>query len=421
MPANKAFNVSKLLISNRVQVPLLLGLGIGLPEVFHRVLSGYGPWFEIRHLWPEPSAIVVAICLLFCHAALRNMTVLPMASGNSLVLPTMLITFLVGIVGLYASQLHPGRYHVWTGFLVGLAWFYAIGILRARRLRPLVALIGVNQLDECLRYTRIRWQVLREPRLRGPIAAAVIDPHAELGLEWTRFVTQLVLQGVPVYHLSHLEEGLTGRVRFRSAAENDFGALLPSLTYLRLKRGIDLLFAVLLLPLILPIIGLAAVSIRIDSRGKAFFAQERIGRGGKPFICYKLRTMHVGKTGPAFTLNDDPRVTRIGKHFRKWRIDELPQIFNVLKGDMSWIGPRPEASELAERYEAHVPYYGYRHAVPPGITGWAAVHQGNVAEVDAATVKLEYDFFYIRHFSVWLDFLIVLKTFQTIWSGFGAR
>lgn len=131
--------------------------------------------------------------------------------------------------------------------------------------------------------------------------------------------------------------------------------------------------------------------------------------------------MTPGALGSDFTLEADPRVTPVGRFLRKWRIDEMPQILNIARGDMSWIGPRPEALRLARRYAFSVPFYDYRHAVRPGITGWAAVHQGNVGDVDAARVKLEYDFYYIRNFSPWLDFLIVLKTVQTIWCGFGAR
>ena len=111
----------------------------------------------------------------------------------------------------------------------------------------------------------------------------------------------------------------------------------------------------------------------------------------------------------------------MGRFLRQYRLDELPQIINILRGDMSWIGPRPEAISLAEWYEREVPFYVYRHIVRPGITGWAQVHQGNVAAVDAARLKLEYDFFYIKHFSFWLDAVIVMKTLRTIVTGFGSR
>jgi lipopolysaccharide/colanic/teichoic acid biosynthesis glycosyltransferase len=122
-----------------------------------------------------------------------------------------------------------------------------------------------------------------------------------------------------------------------------------------------------------------------------------------------------------FTIDGDPRVTRLGAVLRRFRIDELPQIWNIVRGDMSWIGPRPEARALAEWYEDQIPFYSYRHIVRPGISGWAAVNQGNVAEIDAATAKLQYDFYYIKHFSLWLDLLIVAKTVHTVLTGFGAR
>ena len=122
-----------------------------------------------------------------------------------------------------------------------------------------------------------------------------------------------------------------------------------------------------------------------------------------------------------YTVDHDPRITRIGRLIRKYRIDELPQIFNILRGEMSWIGPRPEAVDLAEWYERDIPFYAYRHAVRPGITGWAQTNQGNVAEIDAATAKLHYDFYYIKHFSPSLDLLIALKTIKTILTGFGSR
>ncbi|HTG37985.1 sugar transferase, partial [Sphingomonas sp.] len=114
-------------------------------------------------------------------------------------------------------------------------------------------------------------------------------------------------------------------------------------------------------------------------------------------------------------------VTRIGRFLRQSRIDELPQLINVLKGEMSWIGPRPEASVLSQWYESKIPFYRYRHIVRPGITGWAQVHQGHVANVDEVTEKLHYDFYYIKQFSLWIDLIIVGRTIRTMMTGFGAR
>jgi len=216
-------------------------------------------------------------------------------------------------------------------------------------------------------------------------------------------------------------EALSRRVEITNMAHNNFGALLPALTYLRIKRLFDLMIAIPAVVITAPIIALVCIAVWIDSRGSPIFIQQRVGYRGLPFKFYKIRSMVLDHGGASFTNASDPRITRIGTFIRKYRIDELPQIWNVLLGDMSWIGPRPEAVPLAQMYEASIPYYVYRHAVRPGISGWAAVHQGNVAEVDAASIKLQYDFFYIKYHSLWLDLLIVLMTIRTVLAGFGSR
>jgi len=320
---------------------------------------------------------------------------------------------------MYGSRIKLSPYHFWTAFSIGIVWYYAVSELRERLARPVIGLICDTQ-DVDLP-NNVTWVTIDEPALRGGIDAVVVDPHTSLSIEWSSFITRLVLDGVPVYHRTHFEEGLTGRVRFNSHADNDFGALLPSLLYLRVKRSLDLVACLPFAILAFPILAAAAIAIKLDSPGPIFFQQARTGYRGRPFVCYKLRTMRANAEGPAFTRDGDDRVTRVGKFLRKWRIDELPQLLNVIKGDMSWIGPRPEAVSLAQEYSANIPFYDYRHAVRPGISGWAAVHQGNVAEVDAARIKLEYDFFYIRYFSIWLDLLICIKTLQTILTGFGSR
>ena len=140
---------------------------------------------------------------------------------------------------------------------------------------------------------------------------------------------------------------------------------------------------------------------------------------------YKFRTMREIKVDDerraAITSHGDGRVTRVGKFLRKTRLDELPQIFNILKGQMSWIGPRPEAQVLSIWYTSEIPFYHYRHVVKPGISGWAQVNQGHVAEVDEVRRKLQYDFYYIKYFSPWLDLLILLRTIKIVFSGWGAR
>jgi lipopolysaccharide/colanic/teichoic acid biosynthesis glycosyltransferase len=192
------------------------------------------------------------------------------------------------------------------------------------------------------------------------------------------------------------------------------------------KHVIDWLGALIAGLLLLPVLILIAVLVAIDSPGPVLFRQERIGYRGRPFRVFKFRTMRhqplvSDPLSSAMTQSDDVRITRIGRFLRQSRIDELPQILNILKGEMSWIGPRPEAMPLSRWYEQDIPFYRYRHIVRPGISGWAQVNQGHVTDVADVRTKLHYDFYYIKNYSPWIDLLIVTKTIVTMVSGHGAK
>jgi lipopolysaccharide/colanic/teichoic acid biosynthesis glycosyltransferase len=196
-----------------------------------------------------------------------------------------------------------------------------------------------------------------------------------------------------------------------------------------LKRFIDVIGALILLPFCLVAFALIGTLIKINSPGGAFFIQERVGFRGETFRMIKFRTMRQRDPAAdasaaredAMTRAEDDRITGIGALLRKTRIDELPQIFNILKGEMSFIGPRPEARALAEWYEEELPFYSYRHIVRPGITGWAQVNQGHVTDVSDVLGKLRFDFYYIKNVSLWLDLLVALKTIRVIVTGLGAK
>jgi lipopolysaccharide/colanic/teichoic acid biosynthesis glycosyltransferase len=170
--------------------------------------------------------------------------------------------------------------------------------------------------------------------------------------------------------------------------------------------------------------------VRLDSPGPALFRQQRTGYRGRPFTVYKIRTMKtaVARTASdqqlrqaAMTLVDDPRITRLGSFLRRTRLDELPQLINIAKGEMSLIGPRPEAVALSQWYEKQIPFYHYRHLIKPGVTGWAQINQGHVTDVADVQEKLHLDFYYVKNFSFWLDVLIAVRTVKTMISGHGAR
>ncbi len=186
------------------------------------------------------------------------------------------------------------------------------------------------------------------------------------------------------------------------------------------KRGGDALAASVLLVLLSPVLALVALAVRMDSCGPVIFRQTRVGQHRRPFTLYKFRTMHTGSEEKGmYTEKKDPRVTRVGKFLRVSRLDELPQLVNVLRGDMSLIGPRAEWIKCVEEYEDVIPHYHFRHLVRPGITGWAQVNYPYGAGVADAVEKLMYDLYYIRNFSLGLDMAVVLKTVHVMLFGRG--
>ena len=196
-----------------------------------------------------------------------------------------------------------------------------------------------------------------------------------------------------------------------------------SFKYLSTKRFLDLAAIGLVLPMAIGIAVITAIAIKLESPGAVFFWQKRVGMNGKVFNMLKFRSMTSDseKLGSQFAQNNDMRVTRVGKFIRKFRVDEIPQLWNVLKGEMSLIGPRPEQESFVKEFNKSIPNYSLRHMVMPGITGLAQTEQGYVADAEATITKLEYDLYYIKNMSLLTDAQITLKTIYTIMTGFGAR
>jgi exopolysaccharide biosynthesis polyprenyl glycosylphosphotransferase len=186
------------------------------------------------------------------------------------------------------------------------------------------------------------------------------------------------------------------------------------------KRIFEIVFSISLLLFTLPLMVVVAIAIKLESRGPIFYKQERVGLNGKIFSIYKFRSMRVDaeKNGPQWAAKNDPRVTRVGKFIRKTRIDELPQLINVLKGDMSLIGPRPERPMFTEQFAKEIPGFKKRLQVKPGLTGWAQVNGGYEM---TPREKFELDMYYIENESFRLDLQILLRTVWVVLSGHGAR
>lgn len=236
--------------------------------------------------------------------------------------------------------------------------------------------------------------------------------------------------GVRVHEFASFIERETGRLDLRSLnpswlifSDGFSGGRRVSAVA---KRMFDLVFSLLLLVLTAPVVLLAALAVKLETRGPAFYRQKRVGLYGQGFDCIKIRSMRIdaevgGKA--VWAMKDDPRVTRVGNFLRKTRIDELPQTWSVLKGEMSFVGPRPERPQFVHDLEARLPYYAERHVVKPGITGWAQINYPYGASVEDAREKLEYDLYYAKNYTLFLDLLILMQTLRVVlWPGqAGAR
>lgn len=232
----------------------------------------------------------------------------------------------------------------------------------------------------------------------------------------------MMLSDVPMIGLADFLESSEGMVQPDRIPSLNQVAFDQRLAYQFVKRIFDLVLAMLMLPAALLLAGPIALAIKQSSPGPVLFRQARMGWRGKTFVIFKFRTMRTDHEGHGFTMSEDEeRITSVGKFLRKTRLDEIPQLINIIKGEMSWIGPRPESLELAKWYCRDVPLFRIRHLVRPGISGWAQVNQGYAAGVEDVTVKVRYDLYYIKHLSLWLDITILLKTIIVVLSGRGSR
>ncbi|WP_230480812.1 TIGR03013 family XrtA/PEP-CTERM system glycosyltransferase [Sphingomonas sp. Leaf21] len=234
--------------------------------------------------------------------------------------------------------------------------------------------------------------------------------------------------GVQVYELSSFLERQTGRIDLRSVSHSwlifSDGFSSRRMWSGMVKRAFDIAVSLILLVVALPIILLTGIAIRLESKGPALYRQRRIGLFNEPFDILKLRSMRQDAevAGQAvWAEKDDPRITRVGRFIRKVRIDELPQIWSVLMGEMSFVGPRPERPQFVEQLDQQIPFYAERHMVKPGITGWAQLNYPYGASIEDARHKLEYDLYYAKNYSPFLDALILLQTLRVILWPTGAR
>jgi lipopolysaccharide/colanic/teichoic acid biosynthesis glycosyltransferase len=422
MRHDQVLTAPSILIRKRFQFGGALLIGALVPWLSRWLLPG--SMFEPASLNTLQANAIAVILAFWTRLSIETY---PGIRRSSVILPSALTGHGVAVVWFLLTRFPYDRLGLAAGFLLHVAWLYLLYIRAERRVRRRIAVVPFGATSKLVDVEGVDWHLLKRPQLRDARAcsAIVADFAADLPDEWEAFLADAALAGRIVYQVKQLAESLTGRVELERLSENSFGSLVPAIGYFYLKALADFIFALLLLPIALPAMAAVALAIRVGSKGPALFRQKRVGHSGKLITVYKFRTMRcvdvADERAAAMTRNDDDRVTPVGKVLRNLRIDELPQIFNILKWEMSWIGPRPEAQVLSVWYTSEIPFYRYRHVVKPGISGWAQVNQGHVAEVDEVHLKLQYDFYYIKYFSPWLDVLIFFRTIKTMLTGWGAR
>lgn len=377
----------------------------------------------------ENSLIGTFCALILGFMIFRKVTALPGAGAILRVVPAFLLSYGTIAIIFFILRLDYSRYQFLMSLGLVILWFLAVLVIIGRSRKPVLALVPGGVAGRLAKLGGVRWKPVETPELAeasGRIPLVVDLKNPELSDEWERYVAEAAISGRPVFNARQLAENLTGRVQISHLSENTFGHLSPDSIYAPAKRYVDAFTALMGLLIFSPVMIVTAIAIKLTSRGPIIFKQKRMGYRGKVFTVWKFRSMReaapvTDQRSADMTKSDDDRITAVGRFIRKTRIDELPQMVNILMGQMSWIGPRPETLRLSEWYEGEIPFYRYRHIVRPGISGWAQVRQGHVTSVDDVREKLEYDLYYVKHFSIWLDLLIVMHTIRVVLTGHGAK
>ncbi len=419
---------STVLAHGTLQVALTLLFGVIVPLLVYGVL--YPSAMAARDI-AQFTITLSAGAAIAGVIVLTRMIRYPGVSHAGTILPVFGSAYGIVVAALLILREPYSNAILFLCFTSSVAVQYAIAAMLKQSANPVHYVVPGGHASAITRLRDCHSHVWATPDAPLPAAAIVVaDLHYDHNDAWERRMAEAALEGVPIFHYKQVLEALTGRVQIDHLSENVLGSLIPSNSYHGVKRAADLIGAIIALPLLAPVFLIAVIAIKLDSPGPVFFRQDRVGFRAKRFKVLKFRTMRPADSAAddrsrdvraAMTTTDDERITRPGKWLRRTRIDELPQVWNILCGDMSWIGPRPEALPLSEWYGSKIPFYAYRHIVRPGISGWAQVNQGHVTELEDIHTKLQYDFFYVKHFSYWIDVIIIVRTIAVVFNGFGAK
>ena len=369
--------------------------------------------------------IAGSIICFFVTSILTDRTLQhPGQKSSFITLPLALLPILVLVAVIAFGRFYYSRpYLICFGTLTTIWALVRYQIQRRPKARVL-AMVPFGDLDLVNSITQIDFIKLPNPKLpQEPIDGVVVDMHADLPQAWVTFLADLVMRQIRIYHIASLSESLGGRVSLDHMAALHVESLQPTPWFNPAKRAIDLIASLVVGMILLPLALIVALAIRIESKGPAIYRQRRTGVTNSEFTMLKFRSMRADAEvdGAQFTSENDPRITKLGRFMRKTRIDEIPQLWNILKGDMSLVGPRPERPGFVEEYRKEIPHYELRHCVRPGLTGWAQIETGYSSDTKGTVRKLERDLYYVKYRSLSLDCFVIYRTVRTIFFGSGAR
>lgn len=395
----------------------LVGLGLALWAVWHYVnLPGTRGFVTV----------LGTLALLFWALAALWPATAPLGSRRYIpvvVTPVAAAVLTYGLA-MVLDALHPTDGTI-AFALVWSSWLAGVRLVLGRGTRSTRVLLAGSAIatEDLSRISGVELTFLIDPPDDFDWDVAVMDPSLTYNRDWQRWFAHADLAGVRIMGGASFVEAVTGKVptavvsgRWAAEMFRTNGAYGPW------KRLLDLAVTVVFAPAILLCAAVLAVVVLVDSGRPILYRQERAGLSGKAFIMVKFRTMRpVEAADPAFALTMDPRITRCGRWMRQFRLDEIPQFWNVLAGQMSVVGPRPEQRAFVARFTGRIPLYEIRLQVRPGITGWAQVTHGYADDENKTREKLRRDLYYIKHMSLWMDVRIVGRTLRTVATGFGSR
>jgi exopolysaccharide biosynthesis polyprenyl glycosylphosphotransferase len=388
---------------------------------------------KLRRTWKRVGVGAIAISLIYIIYAF----ILPGDSyssvvGNSKLYPLLSIAFTAGSIGLWRTiyKLCFGAAHSRERIAIYGAGYSGAAIAEALKYHPHYEIVGFIDDNIDLHKARVREVPVVGDREtltkqfveRGKVDAIVLAISSPIEDTLLHLLTSCHDRGISVVPMPVLYEQVTGKIAVEHIGSQWFAALPMRRnsfdTFNRIgKRLLDIICALIIGTILVTIFPFVALAIRLDSPGPVFYMQERVGLYGKKFMVCKFRSMvqNAEVNGKAqWAVKGDSRITKVGQFMRKTRIDELPQIINVLRGEMSMVGPRPERQQFIDKLQEQIPFYRSRLAAKPGLTGWAQVKYGYGATVEDALIKLQYDLYYLKHCSPWLDFKILLRTFGVV-------